>query len=109
MSVIYSSSSSEKASRMAFMKGAVERVLDACVEMQSGEKRKSIEDEDREELMKNVESMAAQGLRVLALASRTWEGQVEGVDRAEVENGMTLLGLVGIYDPPRKPPSSDYG
>lgn len=102
MSVIYSSPSSTDG-KVAFMKGAVERVLDACVSVQAGEGRvEGLEQGRRDEVMANVEVLAAQGLRVLALAGRKWEGEEEGVDREEVEQEMKLLGLVGIYDPPRE-------
>jgi len=43
-------------------------------------------------------SMASDGLRVLALASRRVP---EPYDRARLEEGLTLLGLVGLEDPPR--------
>jgi sodium/potassium-transporting ATPase subunit alpha len=44
------------------------------------------------------EAMAADGLRVLALASRHVP---EPYDRSNLEEGLTLLGLVGLADPPR--------
>jgi sodium/potassium-transporting ATPase subunit alpha len=44
------------------------------------------------------ESMASDGLRVLALASRRVP---EPYDRARLEEDLTLLGLVGLEDPPR--------
>lgn len=45
--------------------------------------------------------MASQGLRVIALAQRNWIPETGIIDRDRVENEMTLVGLVGIYDPPR--------
>jgi calcium-translocating P-type ATPase len=44
------------------------------------------------------QAMASDGLRVLALASRRVS---EPYDRARLEEGLTLLGLVGLEDPPR--------
>jgi len=47
-----------------------------------------------------VETMADQGLRVLAVARRDWTGPAPDRDHAEAP-GLTLLGLVGLLDPPR--------
>jgi magnesium-transporting ATPase (P-type) len=44
-------------------------------------------------------AMATRGLRVLAVASRAWDGDAEDADGAE--RGLALLGLVGLEDPPR--------
>ena len=46
-----------------------------------------------------AEAMAAQGLRVLALAERTKVGK--WIDTAHLEDGLHFLGLVGLIDPPR--------
>jgi Ca2+-transporting ATPase len=46
--------------------------------------------------------MAADGLRVLCIAMRGWERLPEQMRPEDVEQGLTLLGLVGIMDPPRE-------
>jgi len=80
----------------AFMKGAPERVIDACSFNAKGEPLTSIEIDNVLHLM---DEFASEGLRVLALASRTLK--TDCLARDAVETEMTLLGLVGIYDPPR--------
>ena len=45
--------------------------------------------------------MAAQGLRVLAVAFRRWPELPQLLDAEVVESGLTFLGLVGLMDPPR--------
>ena len=46
-----------------------------------------------------METLASQGLRVLAVGSRLTN--TVPTDRMEVEKDINLLGLVGLYDPPR--------
>ena len=76
-----------------FMKGAVERVLDACPDYNDDEEKKRI-------LLKNMECLASQGLRVLAVGAR--KTHTVPIDRQDVERDINLLGLVGLYDPPRE-------
>lgn len=86
------------------MKGAVERLIDACAQIQLEDGPAPIDDSIKEEIFANVEVLAEQGLRVLALAAKPWSGASSSSgnpDRAQIETDMTLYGLVGIYDPPR--------
>ena len=48
------------------------------------------------------ERMAADGLRVLALGMRRWSALPADVIPEVVERELTLLGLVGLLDPPRQ-------
>jgi Ca2+-transporting ATPase len=47
------------------------------------------------------ERMAADGLRVLCLAMRTWTELPAEISPETVETGMIILGLAGMMDPPR--------
>jgi magnesium-transporting ATPase (P-type) len=61
-------------------------------------------DEFRDQILSNMEVFAGLGLRVLALASRKLDASMnatEDTDRNLVEQDLTFLGLVGLYDPPR--------
>ncbi|GAA5902891.1 hypothetical protein JCM5296_006324 [Sporobolomyces johnsonii] len=100
MSVIYARSGDEK--QQVFMKGAIERILDACTTIQLEDGPAPLDKAMEEQILANVEALAEQGLRVLGLAQKPWRGSSSGeADRAEVEKEMTLFGLVGLYDPPR--------
>ncbi len=57
---------------------------------------------DREKLHRINDRMAADGLRVLCVAMRRWEDVPGEMSAGEVETGLTILGLVGIMDPPRE-------
>ena len=100
MSVVYKSPSGKQT--MIFIKGAVERILDLCVDLGIEGAKKEMTDEVKESVYEQMTLLADQGLRVLALASKTWEGDwQEDTPRDKVESGLTLLGLAGLYDPPR--------
>ena len=69
-------------------KGAVDVLLDRCV----------ISNEERAQVEAANERFSSQGLRVLAFACRTVTSPA--VSLAD-ENGLTLLGLIAMMDPPR--------
>ncbi|KPI38762.1 Calcium-transporting ATPase 3 [Cyphellophora attinorum] len=108
MSVIFEDTQSKK--QFALTKGAVERVLDSCVkvDLSGDDELIDITSDFKEKVLANMEALASQGLRVLALASKPWDGEHDTSDdtRAKIENDLTLRGLVGLYDPPR-PESRD--
>jgi Na+-exporting ATPase len=105
MSVIFEDTASSK--QFVFTKGAVERVIYSCTSVFDGESESAVkmDDDYREEILANMESLASYGLRVLALASKDYDGPApekgEDLDRKTLEEGLTFRGLVGLYDPPR--------
>jgi Ca2+-transporting ATPase len=54
---------------------------------------------DRDELLRRAQALADAGYRVLALAQRRFEALPRPLEQAE--DGLTLLGLVALIDPPR--------
>ncbi|BFN29612.1 putative cation-transporting ATPase F [Pseudomonas sp. SCT] len=85
--------------REVLLKGAPERVLAMCsYQLEAdGEERLLGEAHWHEQ----IEAQARAGRRVLALARRRLAADKEDLDHADVASGLTLLGLVGIIDPPR--------
>jgi len=79
------------------MKGAVEHVLKACQAVQTADGLASMTDTWESTIHENVETLAAQGLRVLALANREVPSSAATWERQELEREMTLVGLVGLY------------
>lgn len=102
MSVVYKAQSQQE--NMIFTKGAVERVLELCTTVGIGEFKKEMTDEMKEQVLGQMTRFADQGLRVLAIAQRTstepFQKESE-VPREHIESDLVLLGLAGLYDPPR--------
>lgn len=78
------------------VKGAPESVLSACAFVEAREGRRPLTEAERRAWVERSEAMAAQGLRVLALA---WRGGAE--EREAPYRELTFVGLVGLLDPPR--------
>jgi len=74
----------------AFMKGAPATILARCTRWAVGADDRPLDEATRTAIQESNERLAARGLRVIALASGA-------TDRLE---DLTLLGLVGIFDPP---------
>lgn len=84
---------------VAFTKGAPEKLVDRCRTMLASGTIMPI---DRERALQDAERMAAQGLRVIAVAYRPMCGLTPPSTVESAETDLTLLGLVGIMDPPRQ-------
>lgn len=84
----------------AYVKGAPEIILERCGRLLDGTEERELSAKDKEAIIVAYEAMAGEGLRTLALARRAIP---EGfsLDEDNIENGLTLLGIVGIIDPPR--------
>ena len=81
---------------VAFTKGAPERVIPACIDRLGEDGLVPI---DRAAVLHDAARMAASGLRVLAIAMRRLDTPPRCVEDAESQ--QTLLGLIGLMDPPR--------
>ncbi|MDH3195125.1 MAG: cation-transporting P-type ATPase [Hyphomicrobiales bacterium] len=77
-------------------KGAPETVLPACQSVLTGEGADVLNESQRDDWLDAAESLAARGLRMLALAFKQTDNA-----GAPVYQGLTLAGLAAIHDPPR--------
>ena len=78
------------------VKGAPEAVVGRCIRVRTGTDDADLDDADREDWQIRGENLAADGLRMLALAEKHAENA-----EAEPYADLTLLALAGLYDPPR--------
>ncbi|MEV5480089.1 MULTISPECIES: cation-translocating P-type ATPase [Streptomyces] len=83
----------------AYVKGAPQELLARCTDIDWNGERRPLTDELRAEVIETNDALASQGLRVLAVGWRPVSGPYPTQDGAE--SGLTLLGLVGMLDPPR--------
>lgn len=89
---------------LIFTKGAVERIIDLCTSVGTGEHQEKITTDTKEKILDQTSLLADQGLRVLAIARKFTSEEIHEhseIDRDSIEKDLTLLGLAGLYDPPR--------
>jgi Ca2+-transporting ATPase len=86
-------------SYVSFTKGAMDVLAERAKDTLTPEGREPF---DSGEVHRANEDMAGDGLRVLGVASRTWDAVPDEVTPDVVERDLTFLGLVGLMDPPRE-------
>lgn len=109
-------------SDVAYIKGALEKVLDRCDTYVTAQGKEIVLDQARrQEALKAADSMAQEGLRVLGFASGPTKENRKGAHKGgsgaaspapstsnsnlgedEHYRGLAFAGLVGMNDPPRK-------
>ncbi len=83
---------------IAYVKGAPENVLPLCTALLAAEGELPL---PLAAVHDAAERMAAEGLRVLAVARRMLPAPPSETEAAAVESGLVFVGLVGLIDPPR--------
>ncbi|MGM0717615.1 MAG: cation-translocating P-type ATPase [Halobacteriota archaeon] len=78
------------------VKGAPEEVIDSSTRLMAGDDTEELSADGKDEWIQKSERMAEDGLRVLGLARK----DVESTEDPPYED-LSLIGLVGLIDPPR--------
>jgi calcium-translocating P-type ATPase len=82
-----------------YLKGAPERVLEMChLQRMRGEDVPL----DKTYWENSMDTMANRGQRLLAIAFKPLAFEQQSLTFSDVDSGLTLLGIVGIIDPPRE-------
>jgi len=82
--------------KIIFAKGAAEKLLDMCTACLISETL------IRKDFMRFANTLAKQGLRVLAMAYKEMPDDTEEITHQDIESGLILTGLQGMIDPPRE-------
>ncbi len=85
-------------SRVIHIKGAPDELIDRCDRIAGRDGDQAL---DHELWHQHMAELSARGLRVLAVAEKRVEAREE-LAETDVEEGVVLLGLVGLLDPPRE-------
>ena len=100
MAVLHSTNGG--AGRVAYVKGAPERIIEFCSHVMLGGRPTELDENLRREIVEVDELFASQALRVIAGAYRDMPGERDTLEKADVEGGLTLAGMWGMIDPPRE-------
>lgn len=87
----------DKGRAIVYVKGAPERVLAMCDFQRTVHGDEPLQEQEWRE---HVDLFAAQGQRVLAIATKTLPGSRTEITFDDMK-GLSLLGIVGMIDPPR--------
>ncbi len=82
-------------------KGAVEEILDICSSCELNGEAVALTGPVREQVIRMATKLNAEGMRVIAIA-RKENPAVEGVFGVKDESDMTLVGYLGLLDPPKE-------
>ncbi|WP_051234793.1 cation-translocating P-type ATPase [Marinimicrobium agarilyticum] len=80
------------------IKGAPDRLLELCHEQLGPNGPEAL---DRDYWQQQMERLASQGMRVLALARKPMDSDQDELHHHHMEAGLMMVAMVGISDPPR--------
>jgi Ca2+-transporting ATPase len=86
---------------IAYVKGAPDILLNDCTNIEDKGVLRSLNAEERQNILKTNSDLAGQAMRVLAIAYKNLENTPEKFDE-KIESELTFLGLVAMIDPPRE-------
>ena len=81
--------------------GAFETIINKSSYFSKSNKNLKFDDKSKKEFLTKAEDLAKKGMRVLALAYKQENSNVNSISKESVKE-MVFLGLVGMKDPPRK-------
>ncbi len=86
---------------VAFVKGAPRETLALCETIRWSGRTAPLTDAIRRAIVQEHDRLAAEGLRMLAVAARPIPSELLDGGASRVEQQLTFLGMVALWDPPR--------
>ena len=90
----------EAGKKEIYVSGAPETILEFSDTGLEEKKERKITSNEKKEILKKIEGLAKQGLRVIGLAYKTVSSKTEKLTEDLIEN-LTFVGVIGMKDPPR--------
>ncbi len=84
---------------ISFTKGSLDGILEQSSHIIHNQQITRVSEDLKEELLKKNAEFASKGIRVLAVAFKTYQDEPRPED---MEKNLTLLGLIGMIDAPRE-------
>jgi Ca2+-transporting ATPase len=85
----------------AFIKGAVDGLLELSTRVWAAERPEPLTDALREQIRATNDGLAQAGMRVLGVAFRPLAAAPSAASAGDIERDLTFLGLIGLTDSPR--------
>ncbi|WP_104203507.1 cation-translocating P-type ATPase [Billgrantia saliphila] len=95
----YMATLNEHDGKRLLVKGAPDRLLEMCSQERGSDGDAEL---DREAWEERIHELSSRGLRVLALAEKPADDLTGELSDTDAEEGLVLLGIVGLLDPPRE-------
>ncbi|MDR3687295.1 MAG: cation-transporting P-type ATPase [Coriobacteriia bacterium] len=86
---------------VAYVKGAPKETIGLCTQVRDASGIRPITGADVAAALEANDRLASQALRVIAVAERPVQSGEDGAEMSVMEQGLTLLGLEAMQDPPR--------
>ena len=81
-------------------KGALEQILSICINVQSDNSTRPLDDAARADIEQRYSDWSAKGFRVLGVASKQVDNQSNSYSRSD-EKDLTFAGFLLFFDPPK--------
>ncbi|CCD86292.1 putative Magnesium-translocating P-type ATPase [Bradyrhizobium sp. ORS 285] len=86
--------------QVLIVKGAPEAVIELCTQQRQASGVIALDDKGRDEMRERVHALARDGLRTVAVASKSWSGAPREIE-TEDEQELIFEGLCAFADPPK--------
>ncbi len=90
-----------EAGALVITKGAPLEVLALCRHWLTPRGFEPLGEPERRSAVRANDALAARGFRVIAVALRVGGAELDALEPEQLEAELALLGLIGLYDPPR--------